>query len=395
MIIYNREWLDNLAIRKKSLQWFDKGFISREEHEAIKQKYPTQYKTYGIFPKIGLFIFTNIILLAAFGLFALMLLGNSGRTMLTVILFMSGGGAYVAAEVFVKGNGFCRNGVVEAILYGSVIALNGAILSLMPEDVLDHQLLTIFICITPLVVFAAIRFADSLLTLASFILVLIINALIVLKIGTPGKILLPFESMGLSYLVCYLAKREKNKPELRYWKNPLTVLEAAGLIAFYLSGNYMTIRILTESLLDTTIEPGQDIGLAPLFYAFTIVTPIVYIWRGLKLKDYIFLRLGLLLLVAGILSIKYYHSLMPPETALSLSGIVMILLAYFSIRYLKTPQQGITFDIIEQSERNQAMMNIANVAVSQVMSGHQAPAKSDNVEMGGGDFGGGGAGADF
>ena len=62
MIVYKKEWLDNLAIRKAASKWNKQGMISSETQEGIVKTYPTQYKRSGIFARIGMFIFTLIIL---------------------------------------------------------------------------------------------------------------------------------------------------------------------------------------------------------------------------------------------------------------------------------------------------------------------------------------------
>lgn len=157
----------------------------------------------------------------------------------------------------------------------------------------------------------------------------------------------------------------------------------------------MVVRTLTEALLNTVIEPGEDIHLAILFYAYTIIVPLVYIWIGLKRKEYVFFRAGILLEITGILAIKYYHSIMPPETAMMLGGIVVIVIAYFSIKYLKTPKHGITFEIYKRSNKEEALANIASIVASKLVATQPLPQRDSSMEPGGGQFGGGGAGADY
>lgn len=396
MLIYNKQWLDNLAIRKTTKHWFKQGMLTEEQQQVIGNKHQTPYKHSNIFARIGFFVFTLIIQASAYGLFILFLSGIEVRdTTIRTACVIFGIGNYLFAEYFVRANKSIKSGVLDALLYVGLVFICAGIIMLLPYEVKDNQPVLVFLIIFPFVTFVALRFADAFLALASFVCLLIINGLLVLKLGTTGKIILPFESMGLSYLIYYLAIKQKKKDMMRYWNNCLVIIEIASLAALYLSGNYMTIRKLTESLLNTSIGPGQDIMLAPLFYAYTIIVPLVYVWLGLKRKNYTFLRLGLLLLIAGILSIKYYHSLMPAEYAMILSGIAMILAAYFSIRYLKTARHGVTFEIDEHSAKHKVISNIANIAISQVMANQPHPTKPDGPDFGGGDFGGGGAGADF
>ena len=86
---------------------------------------------------------------------------------------------------------------------------------------------------------------------------------------------------------------------------------------------------------------------------------------------------------------------MPAETAMTLGGIVLILIAFAGIKYLKTPKYGITFEIYKRSSRDEALANIANIVASELVTDQLAVPKPDGVEFGGGEGGGGGAGADY
>jgi hypothetical protein len=398
MIIYNKEWLDNLAIVKAAKRWLKQEIISKEEYAKVVNTYPPEYKESNIFLRIGMFIFTLIIGGSAFGLFSLVIFSGSNENSLSGVLLLYSIVFYAGAEYFVRTRHHFRSGVVDALLYSGILSFSFALVIIISGNRTNFDLDPVFyyISILPLIVFAAWRFADAFLALAAFACIIVINALLVFKIGSTGKMVLPFESMGISYLCYFIIQKRKAMENLRYWKNCFDVLEIASLVMLYLSGNYMVIRVLTGALLDRDLQPGEDIGLAPFFYAFTILVPLVYLWLGLKRRSYLFLRLGLLLEVAGILAIKYYHSFMPPETALSLAGIALILIAYFCLQYLKTPKHGITLEAGEHNDKHAALANIANIAVSQVISNQGHPQADQNTtEFGGGDFGGGGAGADF
>jgi len=395
MIAYVKTWLDNLSIQKVSARWAKAGLIEQAEQGNIVKNYKTEYREHNFFARIGIFIFVQIIVWSGFGLLSLMVFsGGSGEreNVFKGVCIFYGGCCYLITELFVKENKYVKTGVTEGLLYSAIGFANTGIAWIVNGDGSSHPI-AIFISILPLIAFCAIRFADVLLTIIAFVCLLVINALLLFELKKVGQMVLPFETMAFAF-VCYrIVIKQKEKEGLQFWSNCLTMLEIASLATLYVAGNYMAIRMLTESLIGT-IEPGDDIGFAPFFYAYTLIVPVVYVWLGLKRKNYIFMRLGLILFAAGILSIKYYHSFMPPETALMIGGIVMIVAAWFCIRYLKTPKYGITFAANEQSEKHKAMADIANVAISQVMTSQPRQVKPDK-QFGGGDFGGGGAGADF
>ena len=142
------------------------------------------------------------------------------------------------------------------------------------------------------------------------------------------------------------------------------------------------------------LAEGEDIPLAFIFYALTALIPIGYIFMGLKNKDKVSLWIGLLLVAVAVLTFKYYFSLGHPEVTFTIAGTIMILIAYFSIRYLKTDKHGITFkeDVDEDNflKTNAEALVIAQSFSQQVHSPQQA-----NNDLGGGDFGGGGSGGKY
>lgn len=170
------------------------------------------------------------------------------------------------------------------------------------------------------------------------------------------------------------------------------MIEILSLSTLYLSGNYLVVRQLSEILLNAEFSPGTDISFAYIFYAYTIAVPLVYIWLGLKSKELILIRTGIILEVAGVLSIRYYYSILPPETALILAGLVLSLTAWFTIRYLKVPRNGITLEDTPESRREE-MEVLSSLVISQATSNLQSPDKP--TQFGGGESGGGGAGGGY
>ena len=91
---------------------------------------------------------------------------------------------------------------------------------------------------------------------------------------------------------------------------------------------------------------------------------------------------------------KYYFSLGHPEIALTISGIVLIGVAYFAINYFKTPKYGITY--AEQIDEDSFLKSNAEALIileSLTQKSTQLP--QDGVEFGGGQSGGAGSGGNY
>ncbi len=392
MLIYNKQWLDNLSIRKAAEAWVKCGRISVDEYNAIEAKYPSGYKPHGIGARIGLFIFGVIIVSSASGLLFLFT-GFAREAGIGIQNLLLGIACYIIAEHYVRNKNQYRSGVVDALLYSAITAIGVAIF-IMLDRLRDGDYIKpefYLMLLIPLIGFAAIRFADAFLTLVVYGLTIWLNALLVLEFGSVGQMILPFECMALSVLIYFWVKKQKENKTLEYYARCLWMIEMASALTFYLAGNYMVVRMLSEALLNMEVQSGEDIHLAFFFYLYTIAVPIAYIYAGLKNKNRLLLRLGVLLIAAGILSIKYYHHVLPPETALILAGVALVAIAWFSIKYFKVPRNGITSEPDESLTRMDA---ISNIAFSELLQQGPTPPVND-VDFGGGSFGGGGASSGF
>ena len=391
MLLYNKIWIDHLEVLKAAEKWLNRNLIAAAEHSAIAGKYATPYHESNVFARIGMFLFGLVCVLASAGLYNLMFMSSSFLAIVFQCFFL-GALYYGATELMIREKHFYHSGVTDALLYAStfcvcmgiILGINGSDFNFSVDPIVD------ILCVMPVLCFLAIRFADAFLSLLSFAAVIAVNVLLVLKLETTGQLILPFESMLISWLVYALVKKHSGKNNLRFWKQCLLTIETASLALLYLSGNYLVVRQLSEMLLGVSVPPGGDIAFAPFFYAYTIVVPLAYIVLGLKRKDRPMIWLGILLEASGILCIRYYHSLLPLETALILAGAFLVLLSWVAIRYLRTPKHGIAYD--EVPEDAEAMDALSSILISRAAA--RAVPGNENP-FGGGESGGGGAGGKY
>ncbi len=397
MIAYNTTYLRNIAIVKKAKQWFSHQLISGEQMATILNKYDAPFYKPNLFIKIGLFIFTGVLISAALGFYCLFAYTidhslNNGFATFTCFLFAIG--SFVCLEIFIKNNKLYNSGIDDALLYSALSFLFSGI-SIWVDNYTDNRILLTLIIFLPFVVMAALRYVDTLVTLAAILCLYAIFFYSLLNIGTVAKLIMPFALMLFSVPIYLIARKQKQNDAYFLWKHCLSVCEAVALILFYLAGNYFVIRESSIAFFDMKLEDGQEIPLAFLFYFLTATVPLLYAYYALKTKNKTILLISLLLITASALTFKYYFSLHHPEITLTGAGIIMILIAYFSIRYLKTDKHGITFkeDMNEDNflKKNAEALIIAQSFSAQVTSQHQ----NDPNSFGGGDFGGGGAGDSF
>ena len=95
-----------------------------------------------------------------------------------------------------------------------------------------------------------------------------------------------------------------------------------------------------------------------------------------------------------MITFKHYFSLGHPEITLTLAGIVMIAVAYFSIRALKTDKFGLSFK--QEPDENAFLKSQAEALLVAQTFGKTVDKQGDGgVSFGEGDFGGAGSGGKY
>ena len=103
-----------------------------------------------------------------------------------------------------------------------------------------------------------------------------------------------------------------------------------------------TVREASISIFHLDLRENDGIRFGWLFWISTFLVPIIYLARGIQKKDALLLRIGLLLIPAIVLTVRYYHHILPVEITMTLGGAFMIGCAYLLLKYLRQPKCGFT-----------------------------------------------------
>jgi branched-subunit amino acid transport protein len=384
---YNDTWVYNLAVVKEAKRWSKHGLIDHHQRVTIDEQYKTFLYHPNFIIRILLFVATLIALSGATGLFFLLVV-DAGKEVISCACILYGLlSFFVLEKVFLKNNHY-KSGVTEAVLYhacGFVIGGAGGL-----SDFNVHVMLC-----TSLVVlsFSAIRYIDLFSTL---LCILSFAGLVFYELYMMGGIvqqIIPFAIIGIFTAVWFLSKDSKKGSELKRWRNNLLVVECASLVLIYLGGNYLVVRELSVAMLNLIVEPGNDIPFAFIFYALTVIIPILYLYVGIKKKDVVMLRASLVVIAFSAFTFKYYYSLGHPEITLTIAGAILIGVSLTLLKYLKTMRYGFTRENLLTEKWGTA--NMEAIIISQTMGGNQQPDIETKDLPGGGSFGGGGSSATF
>ena len=410
MIAYNTQLLKNISILKKTKQWFGQKLLSDEQFKQAYKTYNTPFYNPNIFIKIGLFLFTCFAISSSVGFCYLFYFSsgshyNDEQLFSIVINFVFSIACIFVLEKLIKAKLLFRSGVDEALLYSAIIFLIVTLYMIFSinkyahyngYETTDNTTLWIAIIIFPFLIAASMRYIDRLVTIFTVIVFYSICFLLFIKTGDIAKLVMPFLFMIISAVLYFFVKKYQKNDRFIKWKNLLQTVELTTMIVFYLSCNYFVIREASVTFFNMEITHANDVPLAFLFYILTALVPIVYIYSGLKTKNKLHLLAGLILLTASAVTFKYYFSMGHPEITLTLAGIVMVVVAYVSIRYLKTDKFGITYKE-EFDEDNFLKSNAEALVLMQSFATATSPSQPtiDNEKFGGGEFGGAGSGGNF
>ena len=376
---YNETWVKNFHIQNMSRFWLKKNLITHQQFEQIASDFPESFYKPGFFVKTGLFLFTLLAGSFFSGFISLFFLENGSDKIFNIISIVCAVCFFFALEYAIKDRRLFHSGIDNALLYMAAIA------TLTPLFLTFEHLKIWQYCLIVLIVnsLLLVRYADILITLVTVAALYIMFASIIISIP-PVKPFLPFCIMLISAVLYHINRSDYG---FYYFYCQATV-KIVTLVIFYIGGNYYVVREGNALLSDIHTPIAPQIPFSVFFYGLTIFIPIGYIFFGLKNKDRILLVTGFLTTAFSVFTYRYYFDIIPMEIMLVIAGFILIMVIVFVINYLKTPKSGIS----DEKDDSQNLINLEAMLIAHQFG--QSPAQ-DDLNFGGGDFGGGGAGNSY
>lgn len=393
MIVYNKTDLDQTFLVSEAENIKNSGFITKEVFNTISKEVPTLKTQDNLLIRICLFLLGGIVYGSICGVLALFIsdTDNFDDNFKILVFFYPIFGFVVADLLLAKEAKFFGNGIDDAAILGTQLSLACGV-AIVTDG--NYFIIGIIVFLTSL--FCYLRFLNLpsiVVTCLSFTYVL---GSFMLDYINYGKSLLPFIFIILSALIYFFSIKLESKLDKPYYNSGLVFIKTFCLLLFYLAGNYFVVRTLSFELReDYYSNEDPEISLAWFFWIFTFIVPIVYLVLGIKNRNKIMLWIGFLALGFSLFSFRVYHHVLPPEVALTLGGLLLFAVAYFSIKKLKNKEEGLTFkaDCFESSNSFLQLEVIASAAQFGIKPEVATP--ESPMEFGGGGFSGGGSGAEY
>lgn len=380
---YNETWLYNLAVIKESKRWMKQKLITHEQFQRIAEEHKSGIYNPNFIIRILLFIAGLFALSGVTGLFTLFVIEIGEQAISVGCVFYGIASFLFMKKVFIETNHHYKSGVTEALLYHACGFTIGGIIGIF--DFNEHVGLIACLIILSL---AAIRYLDLLCTVAAILSFAGLLFYEFYNIGGVFQQIIPFVFIIFFTPIYFLSKRLKKRKELKYWFNNLLIVESLSLLFVYAAGNYLVVRELSVNLMELYLEEGDDIPFAFIFYALTVLIPVLYLYFGIKNKDIVLLRTSLVVLAFSVFTFKYYYSFGHPEITLTVAGVILLAVSIGLLDYLKIIRNGFTRENLLAEKW--ANMNAEAFIISQTMGGNKVTI-DDQFKGGGGGFGGGGA----
>ncbi|MET0945274.1 MAG: hypothetical protein ABWY22_07690 [Flavobacterium sp.] len=388
MIAHDKQLLGDLALLEEANSLQNAGFISKEQKDLIKKQLPDFKTQKNILVRLGFFLLGSFLYGSICG--AISIVGMVGDELyFKICCYIFAGVGFAGAE-FLANQKYYGHGLDDAFILGAILNVGFAI-GITTDGY--ELIIAIFMAITAFVMYRRYLHLPSLLVFCLASSAVLFYGLF--EFGEIGKTILPFAAMIAAAGFYFSTKKSIHSLMESYYYNGLLLANSFCLILFYLSCNYLVVRELSVMLLGNEVLPGKDIPFAYFFYAFTLIVPIVYLVQALKSKDRIMLWISFLAIGFSIYTIRFYYSVLPIEVALTLGGVVLFVIAYFSIKKLKEKESGLTFKP-DRINNSNALLNAEALIVASAFGMKPGVKPQDSpMEFGGGGYSGGGSDGSF
>lgn len=383
MIAHDRTLLGNTFFIDGAQTLKEGGFISKSQLEAAKTETPVLKTHRNFLVRIGFFILGSMLYSSIVGVISLFLFTIADINNYEWAVYLYAMVGLAGSELLARQNFFCH-GLDDAFILGFQSTFCLAV------GVHTESATATFAAMTVIGGLCCARYVHTisawagLVGLTGFVCCLSFDLSIVPKIYVPFVCLLLAVAMYLFY-----HNRHAN-PNMYFYKYAMQSVQVFSLVLGYVSVNYLVVRELSVELMDMAVAPGRDIPFAWLFYILTFAVPVFYLWYSLRIKSKEMLWVGALALGCSVLTIRHYYSVMPPETALILAGVILFAIAFVLIRKLRHKESGITFERDRHSSKNTLLYAQAILVNSQIDVKPVAP-DAGGMPFGGGGFSGGGS----
>jgi hypothetical protein len=383
MIAYNTTLLENTFLVSEAIDLKKSNFIQEADLTKAKKELETLKTSRNSFVRLGFFILGMLLFSSIIGFILVLILNSSTKNKFIGFVFA---GVSLLVMEFICSKNFFRHGLDDAFLIGTQVSFYISVF------IFTESQIAVAVSMIIMGLIFAIRYVSTLSFLVLLSGTVFLVSILLIKYTSVSSAL-PFVLLLISIGFYSIHQKIKNNEKLYLYQNILDWLFIASLILGYFSINYFVVRTLSAQLLYADYS-NSAIPFGWIFNILMFLIPLVYVIYALKVKNRTMLYIGGLTFVLSVGTFRLYHSVMPAEWALILSGGLIFVAVYLVIQKIKNQPTGITFQ--PDHSTNTIMLNTVEALIvnSQDIQHVQTPQDSD-MPFGGGGFSGGGSSGSF
>ncbi len=377
---YIKQDIINYTMQDTAKELMEKKAINKDQYNNIVTSFSHDLYCPTLFLRFVAGIITTVGCLFASGFVGLLFAFTNFRFM----AFVCGVLSIITLELMIKHNKIFNAGTDNVL---QLIAV-GCFSTFFILDILSANNAFTYALLMLFCAACSYRYVDAFMALLANLSAVMFVVLACFASGSNGKLIAPFVIFLFAAAEYYTLKNILAKETIFIYKKTLKSLSTFSLILMYASLNYYVVCELNNSINNTN---NTSIPMGWIFWITTFTIPVIYIVRSIIMKNKSLLLTGIFCLVTSIASFRYYHSIMPPEWALFITGILLIAVGYSLIQLLEQTRNGFTSqNIFQQTNKNTLLESM--IAAQATASANQSINKANSgVHFGGGSSGGGGA----
>jgi len=380
-------------VREAARGWQRAGAIDEATRTKIDAAYPDDRNRLGPIFRVLVFGFTLVVLQSAMGIVGLVF-ASAGENAALFFFFLIGLGLAGFAEMQIGVWRRRQGGTESATAFLAVSLVIGASLFLFYQVARPAEEFAIHVALVVLAIVLGV--AGYRWGYALFVGVATIAAFILLARTPVGRLLWVLVPLALAPLALRASDSSDLAPSHR---RSCQVIGVVSLVFLYLavhlaSWDFGVVEMLTGHWRESSGSPRPY---RTFFIVATALVPVLTLAWGISARRRLLLNLGLVGLLASIITLRFYVHVAPLWAALIGGGAAAIGLALLLRRYLDSGEGrergGFTAEPVFTDPEGRSALEVAASVVSLAPS--PRPIEQPGFEGGGGRSGGGGATGNF
>lgn len=379
MLAYNSKDLYNRIAQKQASDAFINGCVDEEGLKRLLAAAPSGLYTPQHLFSIGIALITLI----AYCFGVLIIAWGSEFSSAALITFLAAAGAYMALEAGVKQRRFYNAGADNMLL----MLIPATVIAFCFVEIKHMQPLFTTLIAGVICCWLCVRFVDALMALLTTVAIVMLYCLLLDRAGL-AAVILPVAALLPAVLMYIVSGLLLKSDSLIVYTWCLKVVRITALAIVYACSNCLVVDVVFTGSYDYRVS-----GAWKIFYlSLQVIVPVVYVIAGIRKRNMVLLRAGVIAAALSAYTFHYYYSFLPADVVLLIAGCILITVSLLLIRVLQQGQRAFSAEPESNAEK---LLKQAEADIVFQILGKKGTAVTPVNPFGGGSSGGAGASGSY